>query len=253
MASQDRFGYKWKQHPEIFPEQHRVQFEKWIFPLKAKDFKGKKVLDLGCGIGRNAYFFLKEGANVTAFDYDRRTLEACRKNLEGFKNKEIIYMSAYDMGWKDKFDLSFAIGVIHHLGNQPLAVKKMAEATKKGGKVLVWLYGRENNWWIVYIISPIRFFTSRLPLPVTNIISYFFSVPLFLYTHIIPQGSPYMRQLGTFKFRHIHEIVFDHLLPRIAKYYRKGQAVRLLQNAGLADVQAFPVNKNSWTVIGTKP
>jgi SAM-dependent methyltransferase len=252
MASQERFGFKWDRHPEIF-SQHRLQFEKWMYPLKASDFKGKKVLDVGCGIGRNAYFFLEEGANVTAFDYDQRTLDACKKNLAGFDNKEILYLSVYDMDWKNKFDLSFAIGTVHHLANQPMATKKMVDATKKGGKVLLWLYGRENNWWIVYIISPIRFFTSRLPLPITDLISYFFSVPLYVFTHLIPQRSPYLKQLSCFKFKHIHEIVFDHLLPRIAKYYTKGWAIKLLEQAGLSDVSAYHVNNNSWTVIGTKP
>lgn len=252
MASQERFGYKWEHHPEIFLAQHKEQFEKWIAPLRASDFRGKKVLDVGCGNGRNAYFFLAEGAHVTAFDYDRRALAACARNLAQFRNKEILFMSVYDMAWKDKFDLAFSIGVVHHLENQPLAVRKMVEAVKPGGKVLVWLYGREHNWWVVYLISPLRFFTSRLPLPVTNLFSYLFSVPLFLYAHFLPQRTPYMRQLGHFRFRHIHEIVFDHLLPRIAKYYSRSNAIRLLAGAGLEKALAFQVNENSWTVIGTR-
>lgn len=255
MASQERFGYKWNRHSDFFWNlgEHRVQFEKWIAPLRAGDFRGRKVLDVGCGIGRNAYFFLEGGARVTAFDYDHRTLRACERNLSRFRRKDVLFLSVYDMPWKGRFDLSFSIGVIHHLENQPLAVRKMVEVTKPGGKVLVWLYGRENNWWVVYIISPLRFLTSRLPLPVTNFLSYLLSVPLFLYAHFLPQRTPYMRQLGRFSFDHIHEIVFDHLLPRIAKYYGRGAAIRLLVGAGLEKVQAFPVNENSWTVIGTRP
>ena len=254
MASQERFGFKWTTCPQLFlDDTYQEHVHRWLTPLEFKDFKGKTVLDAGCGPGRISYFLLKAGARVTAFDYDPRTVELCRRNLELFPHKEIQYLSIYDIPWKNCFDIAISTGVIHHLKDQPLAVKKLVEATKPGGSVLVWLYGREHNGWIIYFINPIRFITSRLPITWTSFISYFFSVALYCRSHYLPSRSPYMELLKKCNFSRIHELVFDHLLPRIAKYYRKDEAIELLKNAGLENVQVYPVNNNSWSVIGTKP
>src|SRR5207302_6199094 len=62
------FGWQW-QH---FTEMHRLyerQFLDWIWPIEPAFFKGKLVLDAGCGIGRHAYFAARYGASaVIAMD-----------------------------------------------------------------------------------------------------------------------------------------------------------------------------------------
>jgi hypothetical protein len=62
-----------------------------------------------------------------------------------------------------------------------------------------------------------------------------------------------MRMIRGFSFRHLRAIVYDHMIPRIAIYYREQEAVDLLRNAGLVDVKATWVNEMSWTVTGRKP
>ena len=162
MASQERFGFEWKKFSSIDPN-HEIQFKKWIYPLSEKDFSGKSVLDAGCGMGRNSFWPLKWGAgSVTAFDFDRRSVESARKNLAGFKNAEVFYKSIYDIDFKDRFDVAFSIGVVHHLDDPHEAVLKLANSVKKGGTVLVWVYGYEGNEWIVRFVSPVRKILSTL-------------------------------------------------------------------------------------------
>ena len=43
------------------------------------------------------------------------------------------------------------------------------------------------------------------------------------------------------------------MIPKIAKYYRKDEALQLLRDAGLTNVRSSWVNEMSWTVIGDKP
>ncbi|MEK6933965.1 MAG: class I SAM-dependent methyltransferase [Nanoarchaeota archaeon] len=251
-GSMDRFGYEWNKYNRIIPE-YELQFLKWVFPLKKEDFKGKKILDAGCGIGRNSYWPLIYGAKkVLAFDYDPRTIEVAKRNLAKFKNAEIKYNSIYGIDFKNKFDISFSIGVIHHLEHPKEAVKKLIKATKKGGRVLIWVYGYEGNEWIVKYINPIRKITSKLPVFITHFIAYGFSIPLYVYVRLFKQKKDYLKQISRFKFWHLHSIVFDQLIPKIANYWRKEEACELMEKQGLKNIKAYQVNGNSWTVVGTK-
>ncbi|MCK6462348.1 MAG: class I SAM-dependent methyltransferase [Candidatus Pacebacteria bacterium] len=253
MASQERFGFEWGKYSSIDPN-HEIQFKKWIYPLSEKDFSGKAVLDAGCGMGRNSYWPLKWGAaSATAFDFDHRSVESARKNLAGFKNAEVLYKSIYDIDFKDRFDIAFSIGVVHHLADPHKAVLNMVNSVKKGGEVLVWVYGYEGNEWIVKFVSPVRkILTSKLPPFLLNWLTFLVSAPLYLYVKFFPVKHPYLKQLKGFSFRHVHYIALDQLLPKIANYWKKEEAEALLRDKGLENIQIYQSNGNSWTVVGTR-
>lgn len=251
-GSQDRFGYEWNKYNKITPE-YETQFLKWVFPLTNSDFKNKVVLDAGCGVGRNSYWPLSYGAKrIIAFDYDPRTVDVAKNNLSKFNNANISFKSIYDLDIKNEVDIAFSIGVIHHLENPNLAIEKLVDSVKKNGIVLIWVYGYEGNEIIVRYINPLRKITSKTPLKITNLIAYLFSIPLYTYVKFFPQKSPYLKQLSDFKFWHTHSIVFDQLIPKIANYWKKEEALSLFKNKNLKDLQIFRVNNNSWTVIGRK-
>ncbi len=251
-GSTERFGYEWNTYSKIIPE-YEEQFLKWVAPLEKKSFKGKKIIDGGCGIGRNSFWSLKYGAKeVVAFDYDARTIEVAKNNLASFHNAIVRWGSLYDIPEQGVFDISFSIGVIHHLAKPREAVAQLVKATKKGGKVLIWVYGYEGNEWIVRYINPIRKITSRLPLQIVHLLSYLFSIPLYTYIKLLKPKHPYLNQLGHFRFWHTHSIVFDQLIPKIANYWKKEEAHALFEKQGLKNITVQRVNNNSWTVIGTK-
>ncbi len=251
-GSTERFGYEWDTYAEIIPE-YEEQFLKWVFPLQKKEFKGKKILDAGCGTGRNSNWPLKYGAKeVLAFDYDPRTVEVAKRNLLPFKNANVRWGSIYEIPEKAVFDLAFSIGVVHHLADPRKAVAELAKATKKGGKVVIWVYGYEGNEWIVRYVNPLRKITSRLPLQLVHFLSYGFSIPLYAYVKIFSSQHPYFKQLSRFKLWHTHSIVFDQLIPKIANYWKKEEARALFEEQGLKEIKTYQVNNNSWTVVGTK-
>ncbi|MEW6062901.1 MAG: class I SAM-dependent methyltransferase [Nanoarchaeota archaeon] len=250
MASTERFGYEWSKYPEMYKE-YEVQFWKWVYPVNKRFIKGKSILDAACGMGRNSYFCLKNGAkSLVAFDYDKRTVRAARKTLKEFKNAKVEYKSIYDINYKNKFDFVFSIGVIHHLEFPEKAIENLVRALKKNGTLLIWVYGYEGNEWIVRYVNPIRKVTSRLPISLTHKIAYLFSISLWIYLKLAKPKSPYLKQLKIFRFRHVHSIVFDQLLPRIANYWTKREAKSLLKE--LTNVKIYHVNNNSWTVVGRK-
>lgn len=252
MGSTERFGYEWKKFDKIIPE-YETQFLKWVYPLQTHDFENKKFLDAGCGIGRNSYWPLTYGASEgTGFDYNKDTIRVAKRNLSEWKNIKIDYESIYDISYQNDFDIVFSIGVIMFLEDPHLAIKNLVNAAKKGGIVLIWVYAYEGNEWIVKFLTPIRSITSRLPLPLTDIIAKVLSIPLYIFLKLIPQSHPYLHQLSKNKFWHIHSIVFDQLIPRVANYWKKGEALSLFESKGLENIQIFRVNENSWTVLGYK-
>jgi SAM-dependent methyltransferase len=254
-GSPERFGYSWERFSDLSPEQER-QFQLWTVHLSPeRDWKGKDFLDAGCGVGRNSYWAMSYGArSCVAIDLDDRSLDAARRNLAKFPAADVRKCSIYHVPFKDKFDIVFSIGVVHHLSDPSSAVRMLATAAKPGGRVLIWVYGYENLKFYVNVLDPMRkLLFSRMPLGLVRFVAY---VPAGLLWVILRLGfTPlgYLKLLKTFSFRHIHHICFDQMLPRIANYWRKDEAIALLEQAGLCDIRAEWVNNISWSLIGTKP
>jgi SAM-dependent methyltransferase len=252
-GSPDRFGYSWDRYSEVLPE-HEEQFLRWTAPLGREDWRGVRFLDAGCGIGRNSYWPMTYGAaGGVALDVDDRTLARARTNLAKFPAVEVRRQSIYDIAEENTFDLAFSIGVIHHLEFPERAVARMVRAVKPGGQVLVWLYGRENNGWIIHLFNPVRTaLFSRLPLGLVHALSWPLTAILWLMLRLGLQRLAYFRLIRRFSFDHLRAIVFDHMIPRIALYYTRDEAITLLRNAGLETVETVWVNEMSWAVRGRK-
>ena len=254
MSSTERFGYEWNKYSFI-DNNYEAQFKNWIYPLGPEVFKNKKVLDAGCGMGRNSFWALKWGAKeLIAFDFDMRSTEAAKKNLAIFNNVQVSFKSIYEINWQNEFDVVFCVGVIHHLKNPHLALKNLLESLKPDGLLIVWVYSYEGNEWIVKYINPIRKnITSKLPVQLVHFLSYFFSVPLWFFVKIFKGPSEYLKQLSTFKFRHVHSIVFDQLIPEVANYWTKNEVLELFRNMEFREIKINrPPNNCGWTVIISK-
>jgi len=253
MSSEKRFGYEWHKYHQMDSD-YEIQFLKWISPFGPEIFEDKTVLDAGCGMGRNSFWALKYGAKkLFGFDFDERSVKAAQKNLSAFDNCHVEFKSIYYISWQSEFDIVFCIGVVHHLEDSHRAVENLIRALKPGGLILIWVYGYEGNEWIVRWVNPVReHITSKLPLPVLHLLTYFLSLPFWLFLKIFPQKSTYLKQLSLFSFYHLHSIIFDQLLPRTARYYKKEEAFRLLAEHDLKKVGISHCNQNSWTVYGYK-
>jgi SAM-dependent methyltransferase len=253
-GSPDRFGYEWHNYPELRSE-YEQQFRHWTAHLEPEDWRGLTFLDVGCGMGRNSYWAMAYGAaGGLAIDVDERSLAAARRTLAPFPNVRVEERSAYAIGCQDEFDIVFSIGVIHHLQNPERALASMVEAAKPGGRVLIWVYGRENNRWIVFLLDPIRrALLSRLPVSCVHHLALYPTAILWLLLRLGFGRVAYFRLLRQFNFRHLRSIVFDQMLPKIAHYWPRATVARLLRDQGLLDVRLIWVNEVSWSASGTKP
>jgi SAM-dependent methyltransferase len=245
------FGEEWSRYPEILPE-HRAQFQAWIQPIEVAEFAGKRFLDAGCGTGRNSVWPLEAGAaEAVAFDADPRTVAVARKNLQRFPHCRVEQCSIYDLPHNNEFDIVFCLGVVHHLAEPRRALEKLVKTLKPGGRLIVWVYGREGNGLYLTLVEPFRRLTSRLPARVTLMVSKLLTVILRA-SLVLPWKDPYMRFLRGLGFRHTEAIVFDQLLPSIAHYWRRGEVLSLVSGLPLRVDHLTHVRGMSWTLVGTK-
>jgi SAM-dependent methyltransferase len=253
LGSPERFGYEWEVYSEI-NDKYEEQFNQWTKTLKKEEWEGKSFLDVGCGMGRNSYWAFKYRASKgVSIDIDDRSLMAAQKNLHEFQNSTIKRCSVYDISYVNEFDIAFSIGVIHHLKIPQIALEKMVKSVKPGGIVLIWLYGYEKNQWIVWFFNPFRkYIFSILPIRIVHLLSIVPTVLLWCFLRVRIYKLEYFKMLRKFSFSHLRSIVFDQMLPRIAKYYRKEEAFALMKDASLTDIRIEAVNQMSWSVMGTK-
>jgi SAM-dependent methyltransferase len=251
-GSPERFGYSWDRYSDLLPA-HEEQFLRWT--ARGKDiWNSARFLDGGCGIGRNSFWPMTYGAaGGVAVDVDDRTLSRARHNLARFPGVEVRRQSIYEIAEQDCFDIAFSIGVVHHLSDPDAAVARLARATKPGGLVLLWLYGHENNDWIVRFFNPFRrVLFSHAPLWLVHALSWPLTAILWCALRLGIFSGEYYRLIKAFSFSHLRAIVFDHMIPRIARYYTRAEAEELLRRAGLTDIRSVHVNENSWSVGGRK-
>lgn len=253
-GSPERFGYEWARYAEVLPA-HEEQFRRWTAPLAPEQWRGQAVLDVGCGMGRNSHWALQYGAReVTAIDVDENSLASARRTLAAFANTQVLEMSAYDIGFADRFDIVFSIGVIHHLSDPQAALRNMVKAARPGGRVLIWVYGLENNRWIVAVLNPLRkALFSRLPIGLVHHLSLYPAALLWAALRLGISRIEYFQLIRTLTFPHLRAIVFDQMLPKIANYWPREVVERLMRDAGLQQVELVWVNQMSWSAIGIKP
>ena len=75
--------------------------------------KNNRVLDLGCGEGRDAIYFLDKGYNISAVDYSKTVIEMCNKITQNkYKDKFRTFDLIKDK-MEEKFDFIYSVAVLH--------------------------------------------------------------------------------------------------------------------------------------------
>lgn len=74
--------------------------------LKDYNFKGKKILEFGCGTGINTTIMGLHGAKITLVDFSKEALKLAKKNLDAMGiDAELIRADIFDFDEKNNYDL----------------------------------------------------------------------------------------------------------------------------------------------------
>lgn len=92
---------------------------------------GARILDAGCGSGRDARAFLDAGYEVVAIDASRGMAEQARKRL----GVEVEVMRFEEMSFREEFDGIWACASLLHVPSEDLpdVLERMRRALKPGG------------------------------------------------------------------------------------------------------------------------
>lgn len=117
-----------------------AQFERW---------RGKRVLEIGCGIGTDAANFARAGAEYTGVELSRVSLDLARQRFDVFDLPGNLV--AGDAERLDalvapaSFDLVYSFGVIHHTPDPRAVIEAARRVIRNDGELRMMLYAR-NSW-----------------------------------------------------------------------------------------------------------
>ena len=265
-ATAEAFGYEWTHYTEL-TEQYRQEFLDWIWPVAADFFTGKIVLDGGCGKGRHAYLSAKFGAReVIAVDLSD-AVESAFANTRALPNVHVVQADIYALPFRQPFDYAYSVGVVHHLPDPRQGFFSLVSHLAPGGRISVWVYGREGNGWIVKLINPLRTgLTSRAPKIVVRFISLLFAVPLYLALKLVygPVNriswlrglrrilfyNDYLAAIANYSFAENYWNVFDHLVAPTAFYVTRDEVAEWFTTAQMQSTEISQKTGNSWRGTG---
>ena len=264
-ATAARFGWQW-QHFTQEDERYAEQFLGWIAPVTPDFFRDKVVLEGGCGKGRHTQLAARWGArDVIGIDLSA-AVETAFAATRSFPNAHIIQADMYQLPLARKFDYAFSVGVLHHLPDPRGGFLSLASKVKPGGHISAWVYGAENNEWILRWLNPVRErFTSRIDQRALLHLSKLPAACMYLATKLVygplnRSGSSltkhlfyndYLSAISSFGWREQHTIVFDHLLAPTAFYISREEFETWWRDLGAAGVVIGWHNKNSWRGTGS--
>ncbi len=113
--------------------------------LPKEYFKGRTVLDVGCGTGRWAYAMASLGAKVVAVDFSDAAVEITRTVTKDAGDVDVVQASLFHLPFRPaQFDFVVSWGVLHHTRRTERAFGAIAPLVRPGGYLHVMVYERRS-------------------------------------------------------------------------------------------------------------
>ena len=248
------FGFEWTVHKTTQLDTDTVTESEETFRrytgLTPEDVKDKRVLDVGCGMGRFAEVASRWGGHVTGVDLTR-AVDSASANLAGRPNVRLLQASLFELPFPDgAFDIVYSLGVLHHTPDCKRAFLAITRLVRPGGRLCVWVYGHMGPWTVFSDFY--RRATVKMPHKVLHALCqvagplyYFNCIPLIGWASRMvlplshhPRWS--WRVLDTFDW-YSPQYQSRHTYPEVFDWFRE---------AGFEDLRLFPTPVS---VTGRRP
>ena len=131
----------------FFEDLDHYHFEKLHHLLALVDFdgyRGRTVLEVGCGAGVDLARFAKGGAQVTGVDLAASAIHLARANFDqqGLDGRFQVADGEHLPFADNSFDLVYAHGVVQYTANARQLVRECHRVLKPGGQAIFQVYNR---------------------------------------------------------------------------------------------------------------
>ena len=261
------WGFEWNFWPRVQFEDHlkgtpmegvtRDKVER-ITLLKGDDFKGKTIMEVGCGPGHFMDVMLQAGARMIGLDMSM-AVEACRKNFPENPDVLIVQADLTRTPIRDQvLDGGVGIGVFHHIPKPEIGVRDVARSVKPGGFMAVAVYTHTGDYarpavqwhrWVFKRLMPV--FGNWPPLIASYISAYvIYYVHLLLYKIGLGAVAEFMQkyvwvstEFPNADFRACDN--FDMMTPIHASTHTPEEVVTWLRTAGCGEIRESKWNASA--------
>ena len=134
---------------EFFEETETYRFEKLHYLPRLVDFagyNGKRLLDVGCGLGNDLSRFARGGAQVTGVDVAPNAIELARSNfMQRGLNGDFLVMNGEALQFQDNsFDVVYCHTVLHFTPNPARMISEIHRVLRPGGMAILMTVNRKS-------------------------------------------------------------------------------------------------------------
>jgi SAM-dependent methyltransferase len=256
--TRDSFGYEWtERYPDHGHTEAERQAERDIFLEYTRtvpsDFRGKLVLDGGCGNGRYAKLANDWGARVMAVDISS-AVEIAAANLHDRPEVDVVQADLFRLPFPpSSFDVVYSVGVLHHTPDARGAFDAIRPLVKPGGFFSIFVHGQGNR--VLYATNRwLRAWTAKTSYKT----SWRFSLVLTAAGKVlekIPFVGPMLYLMGrqVLFFSPDQHNNFDHFSAGFTSFHRKEEIRSWYQGWDDVAVRYAGVANESIYARGTRP
>jgi len=117
------------------------------------DFKGKRVLEIGLGLGADSEQIIKKGGIWSGLDITQESVSRvkARMDLHNLPYDSLEIGSVLQIPYEnERFDIVFSHGVLHHVPDIDRAQREIHRVLKPDGELIIMLYARHS---LNYLLS----------------------------------------------------------------------------------------------------
>jgi len=150
LAGSDRAAYEAQAEARYRLEPYIREFAQF------ENAKGRRVLEIGVGLGADHQQFAEAGAELYGIDLTERAVAHTRRRLALFGLKSNLSTGdAEHLDFPDNtFDLVYSWGVLHHTPDTPQAIAEVHRVLKRGGEARIMIY---HKWSMVGLMLWMRY------------------------------------------------------------------------------------------------